>query len=99
MTRWKLSLGVAPGRWWKVLGLAGLVGVAAGGAAVARAERSRRAYTPDEVRARLVTRHAEAAAGSASGSAVEVVDEAAGEAAANSAAAEAGRDREDRNGS
>ncbi|CUU60512.1 hypothetical protein Ga0074812_14131 [Parafrankia irregularis] len=99
MTRWKLSLGVARGRWWKALGLAGLVGVAAGGAAVARAERSRRAYTPDEVRARLVTRYAEAASGSASGSAVEVVDETAGEAAADGTTAEAGRDREGGNGS
>ncbi|WP_198144571.1 hypothetical protein [Parafrankia sp. EUN1f] len=90
-----MSLGAGRGRWWKVLGLAGVVGVAAGGAAVARAERSRRAYTPDEVRARLVTRYAEAA----SGSAAEVVDETAGEAAANDTAAEAGRDREGRNGS
>jgi hypothetical protein len=40
-------------RWWKVLGLAGLAGVAATGAVTARAERRRRAYTPDEVRARL----------------------------------------------
>ncbi len=46
-------------RWWKVLGLAGAVGVAATGAAVARAERRRRAYSPDEVRERLHTRHAE----------------------------------------
>ena len=47
-------------RWWKVLGLAGLVGVAATGAVVARAERQRRAYTPDEIRARLQARHAAA---------------------------------------
>ena len=47
-------------RWWKVLGLAGLVGVAATGAVVARAERQRRAYTPDEIRARLQERHAAA---------------------------------------
>jgi hypothetical protein len=46
-------------RWWKVLGLAGAVGVAATGAAVARAERRRRAYTPDEVREQLHARHAE----------------------------------------
>ncbi len=46
-------------RWWKLLGLAGVVGVAASGAAVARAERRRRAYTPDEVRARLQARHGE----------------------------------------
>ena len=44
---------------WKLLGLAGLVGVAATGAAVARAERRRRAYTPDEIRERLHARHTE----------------------------------------
>jgi hypothetical protein len=48
-------------KWAKVLGIAGLVGVAATGAAVARAERRRRAYTPDEIRARLHERHHEAA--------------------------------------
>jgi len=42
-----------------VLGLAGVVGVAATGAVVARSERRRRAYTPDEVRERLHARHAE----------------------------------------
>jgi hypothetical protein len=45
--------------WWKVLGLAGVVGVAATGAVVTRAERRRRAYTPDEVRERLHVRYAE----------------------------------------
>jgi hypothetical protein len=45
---------------WKLLGLAGLAGVAASGAVVARAERRRRAYTPDEVRARLRERAAAA---------------------------------------
>jgi hypothetical protein len=40
-------------RWWKVLGLAGLAGVAATGAVVARGERKRRAYAPEDVRARL----------------------------------------------
>jgi hypothetical protein len=49
-------------RWWKVLGVAGLVGVAATGVAVARAERRRRAYTPDEVRDRLRARLDEAEA-------------------------------------
>jgi hypothetical protein len=49
-------------RWWKVLGLAGVAGVAATGVLLARAERRRRAYTPDEVRTRLHTRHAEALA-------------------------------------
>jgi hypothetical protein len=47
-------------RWWKVLGLAGVVGVAATGVVIARSERRRRAYAPDEIRARLHERHAEA---------------------------------------
>jgi hypothetical protein len=47
-------------RWWKVLGLAGLAGVAATGVVIARAERRRRAYTPDEIRERLHARLAEA---------------------------------------
>jgi hypothetical protein len=50
-------------RWWKILGLAGFVGVAATGVAIARAERRRRAYTPEEIRARLREKHAEAATG------------------------------------
>lgn len=45
--------------WWKWLGLAGLVGVAATGAVVARHERERRSYTPDQIRERLHARHAE----------------------------------------
>jgi hypothetical protein len=47
-------------RWWKWLGLAGLVGVAATGAVIARSERQRRAYTPQEVRERLQARFAAA---------------------------------------
>ena len=43
-----------------MLGLAGFAGVVATGAVVARAERRRRAYTPDEIRARLHARLAEA---------------------------------------
>lgn len=43
-------------RWWKTVGLAGLVGVAATGVVIARAERRRRAYTPDEIRERLHAR-------------------------------------------
>ena len=49
-------------RWWKVLGLAGFVGVAATGVVIARAERQRRAYTPVEIRERLHARLAEASA-------------------------------------
>jgi hypothetical protein len=48
-------------RAWKLLGLAGLAGVAATGAVLARNERQRRAYTPDDVRARLHARHEESA--------------------------------------
>ncbi|MGZ4524414.1 MAG: hypothetical protein ACXVXP_00610 [Mycobacteriaceae bacterium] len=40
-------------RWWKVLGVAGVVGVAASGVMTARAERQRRAYTPSEIRSKL----------------------------------------------
>lgn len=53
------------GAWWKWLGLAGVVGVAVTGAAVARQERVRRAYSPDEVRERLHARHAAAEAAGA----------------------------------
>lgn len=47
-------------KWWKVLGLAAFAGVAATGAVIVRAERKRRAYTPEEVRDRLRTRLREA---------------------------------------
>jgi hypothetical protein len=40
-------------RLWKLLGLAGLAGVAATGVVIARSERQRRAYTPEEIRSRL----------------------------------------------
>jgi hypothetical protein len=40
-------------RWWQVVGLAGLAGVAATGVVTARAERRRRSYTPEEIRSRL----------------------------------------------
>jgi hypothetical protein len=52
-TSWKVA-------GWKALGLASLVGVAATGVVIARAERRRRGYTPDEIRAELHARHAEA---------------------------------------
>ena len=38
---------------WKWIGLAGVAGVVAGGALVVRDQRKRRAYTADEIRARL----------------------------------------------
>jgi hypothetical protein len=47
-------------RWWKVVGLAGVAGVAATGVAIARSERQRRSYTPEEVRSKLHERLAEA---------------------------------------
>jgi hypothetical protein len=47
---------------WKIVGLAGLAGVAATGVAVVRSERRRRAYTPDDVRTRLHQRVAAIAA-------------------------------------
>ena len=43
-------------RLWKIVGLAGLVGVAATGVVVARGQRQRNAYTPEEIRARLHAR-------------------------------------------
>ncbi len=46
------------GNLLKLLGLAGLAGVAAGGAVLARTERQRRAYSPEDVRARLHERYA-----------------------------------------
>jgi hypothetical protein len=48
-------------RWWKILGLAGLAGVAATGVVIARSERRRRAYTPEQIRERLHARAAESA--------------------------------------
>jgi hypothetical protein len=45
---------------WKAAGLAGILGVAATGVVIARAERRRRSYTSEEIRARLHARHAEA---------------------------------------
>ncbi len=47
-------------RWWKVLGVAAFLGLAATGVVIVRAERRRRAYTPEEIRARLHARLAEA---------------------------------------
>jgi hypothetical protein len=44
---------------WKWLGLASVAGVVAGGALVVRDQRKRRAYSADEVRARLQQRLAE----------------------------------------
>jgi hypothetical protein len=57
----------------KLLGVAGLAGVAATGVVAARAERRRRAYTPDEVRARLQERVAAAQQNAAQQTAAEDV--------------------------
>jgi len=45
-----------------LIGLAGIAGVAATGVVLARNERRRRSYTPEEVRARLQERYAQATA-------------------------------------
>ena len=50
-------------RLWKVLGLGAFVGVAATGVVIARDERRRRAYTPDEIRDQLHARLAEKSEG------------------------------------
>jgi len=47
-------------KFWKVLGLAGVAGVAATGVVLARAERKRRTYTAEDVRSRLRARYDEA---------------------------------------
>lgn len=44
---------------WKVLGLAGLAGVAATGAIIARDQRQRAQLGPEDIRARLHERYAE----------------------------------------
>ena len=52
---------------WKVLGVAAFAGVAASGVLIARDERRRESYTPDEVRERLQERLAEAQARASGG--------------------------------
>jgi hypothetical protein len=48
---------------WKLIGLAGLAGVAATGVVVARRRRAQREYDPDELRDRLHRRLADVAGG------------------------------------
>ncbi|WP_156614019.1 MULTISPECIES: hypothetical protein [unclassified Mycobacterium] len=48
---------------WKWVGLASVAGVVAGGVLVARDQRRRNSYTPEDIRARLHQRVAEANAG------------------------------------
>lgn len=59
-----MSLGSAltSARLWKIVGLAGLAGVAATGVIIARDQRQRANLTPEEIRARLLERVAEAEA-------------------------------------
>ena len=52
---------------WRWIGLAGVVGVAAGGVLIARDQRRRNAYTPDDIRTRLHDRVAESETGQAPG--------------------------------
>ncbi len=50
---------------WKLVGLAGIAGVAATGVVVARKRRAQLDYDPDELRARLRDRLADAGDGTA----------------------------------
>jgi hypothetical protein len=50
---------------WKLLGLAGVAGVAAGGAVVARQRREQNEYEPEELRAKLHERLGDNGAGPA----------------------------------
>ena len=50
---------------WKLIGLAGLAGVAASGVVIARKRRDHREYDPDELRSRLHRRLADARAAEA----------------------------------
>ena len=63
---------------WKILGLAGLAGVAATGVVIVRAERRRQAFTPEEVRARLHQRYVTANPGAAMEAAAAVTTVAPG---------------------
>lgn len=62
---------------WRVLGVAGLAGVAATGAIIARDQRKRAQMTPDEVRSRLRERLDDSQR--APGSAAEAAAESAGD--------------------
>jgi hypothetical protein len=61
-------------RWWKALGVAAFVGVAATGAVIARDQRQRRAYTPEQVRDRLRERVAQAEVAGTDGAAATAVE-------------------------
>lgn len=53
----KLTTPLRASHVWKLVGLAGAMGVAATGVLVARGERQRRAYSPDEIRSVLHERY------------------------------------------
>jgi hypothetical protein len=55
---------------WKLIGVAGIAGVAATGVVVARRRRAQRDYDPDELRARLHGRLADAGGGGGAAPAV-----------------------------
>ena len=57
---------------WKVLGLAGIAGVAAAGVIIAREQRQRTQLAPEEIRARLHERLAQAPAAPTWGTVPEV---------------------------
>jgi hypothetical protein len=57
---------------WKVLGLAGLAGVAAAGVIIAREQRQRTLLAPEDIRARLHERLEQAAAEPARGTVPDV---------------------------
>jgi hypothetical protein len=59
---------------WKLLGVAGVAGVAATGVVVARKRRSHSEYTPDELRAKLHDRLAQSAGSATSETAPEPPD-------------------------
>ena len=63
---------------WKLIGVAGLAGVAATGVVLARKRRAQRDYDPDELRERLHRRLAEIDTGSG-GASAPVADPAARE--------------------
>lgn len=66
---------------WKLVGLAGVAGVAATGVVVARRRRAQRAYDPVELRARLHRRLAEVAPDAGGGPASAGAAQASGPAA------------------
>jgi hypothetical protein len=59
---------------WKIVGLAGIAGVAASGVVIARTRRTQRDYAPDELRERLHRRLREASPTSGDGLATQTDD-------------------------